>query len=316
MKSCALCSRRYGRSESLLYRKDGHDIVRCPECRLVCRYELPSREDLKEIYRQEYFADDPSAESRLGYFDYLADEKLHRANAARRLRSLERMTDRRTLLDVGCAAGFFVDEAGRRGWAASGVDVSGFMVGWGRANLGVDISLGTLDEIAVDPGLGVVTMWDYIEHAIDPVGDITTAGRLLESGGILAISTGDIASIAARVSRSSWHLLTPNHHNYFFSAATLQRMLRRCGFEPIHVRHPGAAYSLAHVVYKLETLLPATPLRRAARAIDDSRLANAPLRLNLGDIVTVVARKAQGSTRRTDRPAPTNRSSVERSGSG
>ena len=46
------------------------------------------------------------------------------------------------LLDVGCAAGFFVDEATRTGWQARGVDVSRPMVDWARARLGADLRLG------------------------------------------------------------------------------------------------------------------------------------------------------------------------------
>ena len=35
----------------------------------------------------------------------------------------------------------------------------------------------------------------------------------------LALSTGDVGSLAARLSGSRWHLLTPRHHNYFFQPA-------------------------------------------------------------------------------------------------
>jgi hypothetical protein len=123
-----------------------------------------------------------------------------------------------------------------------------------------------------------ITMWDYIEHSLDPAGELAKAHELLEPGGLIALSTGDRDSLVARISRSRWHLLTPRHHNFFFSEQTLARLLARQGFEPVWLGHPGARYSLAHLTYKLGLGAP-------------SRFARYSLPVNLFDIVTVVARK-------------------------
>src|SRR5438105_1315272 len=102
-------------------------------CRLLFRAQPPDDEAIQDIYDARYFRDQPGDSDRHGYADYLADESLHRANARRRIHLLSAHTRRPgRLLDVGCAAGFFVDEAGRAGWDASGIDVSATMVDWGR----------------------------------------------------------------------------------------------------------------------------------------------------------------------------------------
>ena len=60
---------------------------------------------------------------------------------------LARLTPPGNLLDVGCAAGFFVYEAGRAAsWNARGTDVSVPMVDWGRSRLDTDIALGSFDQ--------------------------------------------------------------------------------------------------------------------------------------------------------------------------
>jgi len=86
------------------------------------------------------------------------------------------------------------------------------------------------------------------------------------------------------VSRSRWHLLTPRHHNFFFSLRTLARLLAATGFDISWSGHPGARYSLAHIAHKS---LPASVAERVAR----SRLARHGVPINLFDIVTVIARK-------------------------
>jgi hypothetical protein len=247
------------------------------------RRELPAREDLDGIYAPEYFkygADTPVG----GYADYIGDEERHRETARRRLALLERFVGAQgRLLDVGTAAGFFVDEAIRAGWNAEGIDVAAHVVEWGRRELGAPLNVG--DVSTAEGSYAAVTMWDYIEHSLNPAGELAKTNELLEPGGVVALSTGDVESAAARLSRSRWHLLTPRHHNFFFSARTLARLLERCGFDVVWTGHPGARYSLAHLVYKSA---PAA----VAKRVSGSRVGRVSLPVNLFDIVTVVARKA------------------------
>src|SRR6185437_6301162 len=151
-----------------------------------------------EIYGLDYFQGDAT-----GYLDYVGDADLHRAAARNRLELLEGLVARGALLDVGAAAGFFVDEARARGWDARGIDVSQPMVEWGRRTLEVPLERATLAEADVpDESLGALTMWDYIEHSLDPAADLRRARDLLRPGGVLALSTGDAATPVARLSGS------------------------------------------------------------------------------------------------------------------
>jgi hypothetical protein len=100
------------------------------------------------------------------------------------------------------------------------------------------------------------------------------------------------ASPVARISGSRWHLLTPRHHNFFFTAATLRDGLERAGFEVLESRHLASPYSLRYCVYKLATIMPRSRvLRYVARRANASPLGRVALPVNLGDVVTVLARK-------------------------
>jgi hypothetical protein len=264
--------------------KDGFELVACSACGMLMRRVLPSADELRAIYAPEYYEHRPDRPVR-GYADYLGDADRHRESARRRLALLDRYAPRRgRLLDVGAAAGFFVDEAAQRGWEAEGVDVAEHMVEWGRRELGAELRVGGVSSATSGSSYAAVTMWDYIEHSLDPRGDLDAARGLLADGGIVALSTGDVASLAARISRSRWHLLTPRHHNFFFSGQTLGRLLDATGFDLLWQGHPGARYSLAHVAHKSA---PAA----VADAVARSRVARYSVPVNLFDIITVVARK-------------------------
>jgi SAM-dependent methyltransferase len=205
---------------------------------------------------------------------------------------LEQVIGSGRLLDVGAAAGFFVDEAGSRGWEACGIDISPTMVRWGHEQLGVDLTVGDLQDLEPSSGpFDVVTMWDYLEHSRDPAADVARARMLLRPGGVLALSTGDAATLVARLCGIRWHLLTPRHHNYFFTSRTVSDLLLRHGFEVRSSGHPGNAYSIAYLAYKLRTLLD-TKAVRAFSALSERRfLSRLAVPINLFDIVTVIAVK-------------------------
>jgi len=246
-----------------------------------------------EIYRLEYFRREEGAGAD-GYADYLADAPEHRLTARRRVRQLDDLATRGRLLDVGAAAGFFMDEARNAGWRVEGIDVSPEMSRWGRDELDLHIDTGLFQgaDYAAN-SFDAVTMWDYIEHSIDPAGDFAKASEVLKSGGTLMLSTGDAAALVSRISGRRWHLLTPNHHNFFFTVDTLRRYLSEHDFVVDWVGHPGGQYSLRYLVYKMGTIAPRS---RVVKEVTDRvaahHLGERSVRFNLFDIVTIAARRA------------------------
>jgi 2-polyprenyl-3-methyl-5-hydroxy-6-metoxy-1,4-benzoquinol methylase len=290
---CNVCGAAIPGTQPPVWHKDGFDVVRCRDCGLVFRRELPEPVELSEIYADAYFRrpeDDPGGQ---GYDDYLAEEELHRLNAALRVRRLSTVVAPGRLFDVGAAAGFFLDEARTAGWSPEGVDVSPAMSRYGREQLGLDVVTGSFADVERPEGAyAAVTMWDYIEHAIDPVGDLRHAAALLGPGGVLALSTGDVRSLVARVSGSRWHLLTPHHHNFYFSPDTLRRACARAGLQVLSTTHPAARYSVRYLTYKLRSMAPGNRLVQAVgEPFEHGRVGRMALPVNLWDIVTLVARK-------------------------
>src|SRR5215471_2323272 len=135
--SCAACGQLVDSVRDLRFRKDGFDIVRCRACGLLFRTRLPDERELEQIYDASYFFSALGDTRGQGYRDYLAEEDLHRDAARRRLDALASLTEPGSLLDIGAAAGFFVDEASRLGWDAQGIDIAPAMVSWAVDHLGV-----------------------------------------------------------------------------------------------------------------------------------------------------------------------------------
>jgi SAM-dependent methyltransferase len=289
---CNLCRTPVPSHAEPRWRKDGFDIIQCPTCGLIFRRGIPTPAEIGEIYGPELFK---AADVRraAGYSDYLADEPEHRLTARRRLGRLPSVTEGGRLLDVGCAAGFFVAEARELGWDAAGIDVSPQMSQWGRERLGLPITSGLFQEAEyAEASFDLVTMWDYIEHSCDPSADFAKAHSILRPGGRLILATGDAGSLVARVSGRRWHLLNPRYHNFYFTVKTLRAYLDRCGFRVAEVSRPAAVYSVGYVTFKARSMAPRS---RTVRALGDlvrrTRIGEVTVPLNLWDIVTVEAVK-------------------------
>jgi len=289
---CNLCGTPVSHSDRA-WRKDGHDILRCPRCGLLFRTDPPEAEALKSIYGTDYFKASPRDKGGRGYLDYLGEEREHRRNAHRRLRLLSDFTPRGRLLDVGCAAGFFLDEATHAGWDPQGVDISATMTEWARTHLGLPVLTTPFLTASLSGGYQAITMWDYIEHVVDPRKEFRRAAQLLVPGGILALSTGDADSLVARLSGSRWHLLTPSHHNYFFTRETLKHYLEEEGFEVIGAKYPWSSYSVAYLAHKSQTFGATTVLNRLRTALMRPPLGQLEVPFNLFDILTLVARRVR-----------------------
>jgi SAM-dependent methyltransferase len=92
----------------------------------------------------------------------------------------------RRLLDVGCAQGFFLHAARRRGFEVVGIEPSPSMADFASRELGLEIIRGRLDQ--VDLGTrqwDVITFTDSLEYFAEPIRDLGRAVRHLAPAGLL-----------------------------------------------------------------------------------------------------------------------------------
>ncbi len=208
------------------------------------------------------------------------------------LRAMEKRVGQangRSLLDVGAYIGVFVETAAEAGWQACGVEPSAWAAALAQRQ-GLNVIHGTQDapELHGKP-FDVVTMWDVIEHVVDPSGEVGKAYDLLVPGGWLVVHTMDINSLIARLMGARWPWLMDMHIHYF-SQKTLGKMLQKNGFEVIWSGAEGRYLRLNYFVSRVVALNRSLG-RLVGWVVNGLKLGHVAIPLNFGDLFTVYARK-------------------------
>lgn len=297
---CNLCD---GTLATLRFIKFGHQIVACRSCGLEFLHPRPTPQALADFYDEGYFTGDPE---RRGYLDYVGerdsflasfDQKIARVEQRlARLRGVSAEAVRGRWLDVGTAAGWCVEAASRRGWDAWGVEVSSYAVEQARAR-GLNVVQGDSLAPFTDQRFDVITLWDALEHVLDPRAVLTEACGLLSDDGMLIFSTGDVGHPWSRLQGRQHRIYNPPQHVYYFSRKTMTAMARRAGLAVEHIEADEKVTTLHYVLHIARNLvdLPflAWIFERIARVVPNLRV-----RMKLIDNLVVYATPSAASSAR------------------
>ncbi len=137
------------------------------------------------------------------------------------------------MLDVGCGFGFGLDIGARVfDWSGIGLDPS-IAADRGRAELGLDIRPGTLDDaFAPDERFDVIFASEVLEHVPDPRDFLRAVRRRLTDPGVFLMTTPDGAVVHEGTSITTlFPVLSVGAHEFLVDAPGLERLLRDAGFE-------------------------------------------------------------------------------------
>jgi 2-polyprenyl-3-methyl-5-hydroxy-6-metoxy-1,4-benzoquinol methylase len=239
---CRLCGAAAARA---LARLEGYTVLRCRSCGFVYS-DLPA-ERIPGLYDSHYF------EQEFGpYFDACfgkGDAAPLRARFEVYARLLAEHHAPGAALDVGCAAGLFMEVLAEHGWRPTGVEVSEHAAEAARARTGFQVHAGAFEDVALAPGaFDAVALLDVIEHLADPGAALRRARALLAPDGLLLLVLPNDRNLTTLVARALYRAsggrirypASRTHQIYhvsYFTPRTLRVLLEREGFE-IVARRP------------------------------------------------------------------------------
>ena len=251
---CCVCGNEAFRK---LFTKKGRDFWRCTRCGMEKQHPLPTLADLKHYYDSSY---------KDGMYKTFVDAAgMKKLTAEHRLNEILPFCRQGRWLDVGCSNGSLVHAACNRGIDAEGIDISQVAIETGcKENLKLYCS--TLEDFAGAASYDTITMFDVLEHVLDPVRCLEAARDLLRPEGRLVLSVPNQASIFRRAMGRRWYFYIPEEHLHFFNPTNIRQLLMRLGlpveriartYKPLTFRYSMTQFEEYNpLIYRL--LLPVT----------------------------------------------------------
>ena len=253
------------------------DVVRCTACGHMQLDVFPTDEELADAYA--------SAASE----DYVVEEAGQRETARRLLAKLERHAVPGRLLDLGPWVGFYMDEAVRRGWTATGVEPSAFASAYAR-DLGLDVRTEDIYEADFpESSFDAVFMGDVLEHLTRTDEALERIAGWLEPGGLLVVAVPNAGSRLARLLGRRWWSVIPTHVHYF-TPNSISRMLERNGFEVVHRSTDPKAFTVRYYLDKGGGYAPRMS-RLLVRGAEATGIADRMWAPDFRDRMIVIARR-------------------------
>lgn len=234
-------------------------IRKCSNCKTLYVRDIPEKSVLDQIYANEsYYSMDPQSNERI------------RTEHRRRFGIMRTLSKGKSVLDVGCATGLFLDEAASEGFVTAGIELSPKNAALAREK-GHDIFVGSLDQFAQEQTkrqFALITCLDVIEHVESPSEFVEMLSRYLSPDGVLVLSTPNYSGLVSRILGKNDVFLTPPEHLNFFTFNGLLTLTKKSNLFPVRQATFGRLTSneMERVVERYFSKMPnpARPLLRTA----------------------------------------------------
>jgi 2-polyprenyl-3-methyl-5-hydroxy-6-metoxy-1,4-benzoquinol methylase len=215
--------------------KNGFILNDCKICQHAYINDIVTQDILQEYYG------DSAKYSNSSFADDIAKQRFpgSRSDAFRYLKLMQKFSkvSRPRLLEVGAGWGYAAEAATKLGWQADVIEYSNDCIDSlaGRLPKESRICKGSFEEF-IQSGTcqyDSILMSQVLEHAINPMQWLSSAGSLLRDGGILVVAV-PLYKGFYRFMGLRDPFITPPEHLNFFTKKSLKLAALEAGFSPLY----------------------------------------------------------------------------------
>ena len=221
-------------------------LRKCLACGFITANLELNDSAVEELYNDGYFKGEE-------YLDYEADKPVIQKNFRKKIRVMKKIAENeiRSILDIGCAYGFFGEVVKELipDTEYVGLDISEEAIHYASEKLNLSVIRGNYLDYKVNEKFTDVCMWGVIEHLQFPDRVIEKIHSDLLPGGRVWITTGNIRALVPRFMRSKWRMIHPPTHLHYFSTRSLSLLLENNGFNVERISYPFVSRGCKQIFY-------------------------------------------------------------------
>ena len=133
------------------------------------------------------------------------------------------------VLDLGCGAGYFISVLSKEGVNYKGLEVASHLVDYCQTFHQLNVGDTPLED-EPENHYDLVTMFDVLEHLLNPIETFKTVSAKLKPGGYCVAYTPNVHSIGYELMGSKQNTLLPFEHLCFFDRRSIEFLAQKSGF--------------------------------------------------------------------------------------
>lgn len=197
-------------------------------------FPKPAAQDLPNYYESEDYISHTDAKRNLFEKVYHLVRKISLKKKLKLIESCH--AESKTLLDVGCGTGDFIQVAKQNNWKVTGIEPNEqarSIANKKNKNLVFDVNqLVKLQSQSFD----VITLWHVLEHLPNLEEDMATFKKLLKPTGTLIIAVPNYKSYDAQYYKEFWAAYDVPRHLWHFNKASMSKLVNKVSLELVKIK--------------------------------------------------------------------------------
>lgn len=272
--------------------------VQCSNCGLIRQNPYLEWDHLKEYYPDDYNSYQPQA-SEISSTIRRLDK---RYGLLKRVKLVYRYQPSGRWVDIGAGTGRILQEAMLWDkWELMGIEPVKKAADYITSRTGLPVFANRLEEFTGNNDhFDIVTMWDVLEHFVDPIEILKKINQILKPKGVLIFSIPNLRSLDRKLFKNYWVGYDLPRHLHLFPDDLLNQILNQLGFKVIKKKciagsHGALMLNLAFLNKKIDAKLLTRLLSLGSDSIIPRIFTFIPLyimdQLKLGSNITYVVMK-------------------------
>lgn len=244
---CPLCDVQ---DSHVLIEENGYQGRKCSGCGLVYVSPRPSVDEIHDLYGHD--------EAGVSAQSHITSAFPKRLYARHHLDLIQRYQRSGRLLEIGAGAGYFLDEARKRGFDCHGLEFNPVQRTYITDRLLIDCEQASLGNSSyINEKFDLIYHCDVISHFYNPIEELGLMNHVLNIGGHMVFETGNIAEMDNEYLHYITRFQYPDHL-FFYGANNLACLLEKTGFElvALHRYSLMAQLRLSRTLSRLKRRLP------------------------------------------------------------
>ncbi|MGB4269527.1 MAG: class I SAM-dependent methyltransferase [Spirochaetota bacterium] len=233
-------------------KKISENLLLCTRCGIIY-----NASHSPAVYSTDYFGQEYKAQYGKTYeddFESIYAASLFRLSIIKKY--LKNNLSAKSLLDIGCALGFFCKAARDVGFGeVEGLEISEYAASFGRQKYNIPVYVTGFEDFIPKKKYDVITAWFVLEHCSDPYAMFVKIYEMLQDYGILACTLPSYFGPLFYCHRREWVMSHPQDHRIDVAPWSIKKLFQQIGFSCVRCfpsgYHPERFGTIAQKYKKL-----------------------------------------------------------------